>query len=92
MSDQTNGDLPFKYGQPMEDGFVPDKTMTEIVHAVVKNFDDELRNTPDYTKRRNWHLGKVGEIIGAKIASGELMVVKTVSPSRNDMGKWECTY
>ena len=69
---------PFEWGNPMSDGFVPDKFMTDLVTAIVDNFSDELHNTPDYSIRRKHHIRGVGAIIGALITTGNLRVVEEV--------------
>ena len=91
----TTNDTPGKYGdqpkrEPMlSDDFVPNILLTNFLHELLDNFDDELRNTPDYSKRKAWHEKRVAQLIErflpdiykqgvqAKIQRGELIVVKT---------------
>lgn len=63
------------------EGFVPHKGMTDLCHAIVRVFEEEIQNTPDPTVRRNARLREVGALIGGMVAAGELgMAAKQSDP------------
>jgi hypothetical protein len=53
---------------------------TNLVNELVDNFNDELRNTPDFYKRREWHWKRVADILRRfdVVPTGKLRVVEEV--------------
>lgn len=72
----------------LSDGFTPNQVLTNFLHAIVDDFESELRNTADYSARRKSHELSIAKLIEAKIASGELMVRKMAKVKWNDSGEF----